>query len=75
MIQHQIMLNFIDGLMVSVLGSDVIVLGLESQSGKTKNMYFTASLLSLQHQEVRAKTDWVGIRMICLSRATSTRRL
>jgi hypothetical protein len=32
---------------------------------RTIKLVFDASLLRMQHQGVRAKTDWLGIRIMC----------
>jgi len=36
----------------------------------TIQLVFVASPLSIQHEEVRAKTGWLGIRIMCTSGAT-----
>ena len=59
--------NHIGGVMVSMLASTAIDSRLEPQSGQTK--VFVASPLCRQHQGVRAKTGFLGIRIICLSGA------
>jgi hypothetical protein len=53
--------------MVSVLASTVVDSGFDPRSGQTKTMklVFVASPLSTQHQAVRGKTDWLGIRIMC----------
>jgi len=56
--------NRIDGVMVSVLASSVVDHGFE-----TMKFLFVASLLSTQHKGKRAKTDWLGIRIMCPSGA------
>ena len=52
--------NHIDGVMVSVFASSAVDRGFEHRSGQTKDFKigFVASLLSTQHEGVRAKTDW-----------------
>ena len=58
--------------MVSVLASSAVGRGFEPQLGQTKDykLVFVASPLSTQHLEERAKTGWLGIRIICPSGAT-----
>lgn len=57
----------IGGGMVRMLASTAIDSWFEPQSGQTK--VFVASPLCTQHQGVRAKTGFLGIRIICLSGA------
>ena len=59
--------NHLGGVMVRMLASTAIDSGFEPQSGQTK--VFVASPLCTQHQGVRAKTGFLGIRIICLSGA------
>jgi len=56
--------------MVSMIASSVVDRGFEPRSGyklQTINLIFAASLLSTHHSRVRAKTGWLGVRMICPS--------
>ena len=64
--------NRIGGVMVSVLASSAVDRGFEPRSGQTKDykLVFVASPLSTQHYGERAKIGWLGIRILCLSRAT-----
>ena len=58
--------------MVSVLASGVVDRGFEPWSGQTKKtikLVFVASPLSTQHKGERAKTGWLGIRIMCPSGA------
>ena len=64
--------NRIGGVMVSVLAYSVAYRGLEPRSGQTKDyiqLVFVASPLSTQHEGERAKTCWLGIRIMCASEA------
>jgi hypothetical protein len=66
-------LNRIDGVMVSVLASSVVDRGLAPRGRvKPKNMklVFVASQLNTQHKGERAKTGWLGIRIMRPSEAT-----
>jgi hypothetical protein len=58
--------------MVSVLASSVVDRGFESGrvKPKTLKLVFVASPLSTQHLGERAKTGWLGIRIMCPSGAT-----
>jgi hypothetical protein len=59
--------------MVSVLAPSAVDRGFESRSGKTKDyikFVFVASPLSTQHYGERAKTGWLGIRIVCPTGAT-----
>ena len=58
--------------MVSVLASSVVDRGLEPRwiKPKTMKLLCVASPLSTQHYGVRAKTGWLGIRILYLSGAT-----
>ena len=64
--------NLIGCVMVSVLASSAVYHGFEPLSGPTKtiNFVFFASPLSMQHEGEGANTDWLGIRIMCLSGAT-----
>ena len=67
--------GFIGGVMVSVHASSVIDRGFVGFSlgwvkPKTYTIGFVASPLSMQHKGVRAKTGWLGIRIMCPSRAS-----
>ena len=65
--------NRIGGVMVSVLTYSVVYPGFEPRSGQTKDyiqLVFVASPLSTQHEGERAKTCWLGIRIVCPSGAT-----
>ena len=64
--------NSIGGVMVSVLASSAVGLGFEPDRVKlkTKKKIFVASQLSMQHKGERAKTGWLGIRIMCPSGAT-----
>ena len=62
--------NCIGGVMVNVLTSSAVDRGFEL-SGHTKDykLVFVVSPLSTQHYGVRAKTVWLGIRIMCPSGA------
>ena len=57
----------IGGVMVSVLASSAIDRGFEPRSGQpsTITLVFVASTKSTQHYGERAKTGWLGIRIMC----------
>ena len=58
--------------MVSVLASSVVDREFEPRRVKpnTIKLVFVASPLSTQHSGERAKTGWLGIRIMCPSGAT-----
>ena len=58
--------------MVSVLASSAIDRGFETRSGQPKTIKLTvvASPVATQHQGEKAKTGWLGIRIMCPSGAT-----
>jgi hypothetical protein len=58
--------------MVSVLALSVVNRGLERQSGQTENYKICIFCFSAKHHhsEERAKTGWLGIRIMCPSGAT-----
>ena len=58
--------------MVSVFASSAIDSVFEPRSRQTKwlKLVSVASPLSMQHKGVRAKTGWIGIRIICPGAAT-----
>ena len=61
--------------MVSVLASSAVDRGSEPQSGQTKEYKiviccFTAKHAALRSKRVRAKTGWLGIRIMCPSGTT-----
>ena len=63
----------IDGVMVSVIASITMDRRFEytvQVKLKTIKLESVASSLSTQHQWERAKTGWLGIRIMCTSRAT-----
>ena len=61
----------INGVMVSVLASTAVGRGLESRSGQTKDYKIGICCFSTKHAALRrAKTGWLGIRIMCLSGAT-----
>ena len=64
-----ILVNRIGGVMVSMLASGAVDCGCEPWSGQTKTikLVFVASPLSTQHLGERAKTGWLGIRIMCLN--------
>ena len=64
--------NRIDSVMVSVLASSAINCGYELGLVKQKNikLIFVASPLRTQHYGEKAKTGWLGIRIMCPSGAT-----
>jgi hypothetical protein len=53
-----------------VIGQKVDLSGIERVSAKTIKLVFVASPLSTQHTGERAKTGWLGIRIMCPSGAT-----
>jgi hypothetical protein len=58
-------------LMVSVLAPSAVDRGFESQSGQTKDYKIVICCLSAKQAAlVRAKTNWLGIRIMCQSGAT-----
>jgi hypothetical protein len=65
-------INHFSGVMVSVLASSAVDRGCEPGRVKQKTikLVFVASPLSTQHEGERAKTDWLGVRIMCPSRAT-----
>jgi hypothetical protein len=64
--------NRIGGVMVSVLASSAVGRGFEPDRVKlkTKKKVFVASQISTQRKGERAKTGWLGIRIMCPSGAT-----
>ena len=64
--------NRLCDLMVSVFASNVVDRAYESRSCQTNDykLVFVASPLNTHHQGVRAKTGWLGIRIMCPSEAT-----
>ena len=58
--------------MVSVLASSAVNRGFEPRSGQTKNYEIGICCFSLsaQHEGERAKTGWLGIRIMCPNGAT-----
>jgi len=58
--------------MVSMLASSVVDRGLSSGRDKPKTieLVFVDSPLSMKHSAERAKTGWLGIRIMCPSGAT-----
>ena len=68
----KILMNRIDGIIVSVLASSVIECGFEPRLSQTNQSKLTlaASPLGRQHYWVRTKTGWLKIRMMCPSGAT-----
>ena len=58
--------------MVSVLASSEVDRGFEPRSGQTKDckIGIFASPLNTQHYGERAKTGWLGMKIMCLSGAT-----
>ena len=63
----------IDGVMVSVITSSTMDRRFEytvQVKLKTITLVCVASSLSTQHQWERAKTGWLGIRIMCASGAT-----
>ena len=58
--------------MVSVIASSAVDRGFEPGriEPKTVKLVFVASLLSTQHYGERAKTGWLGIRIVCPSGMT-----
>ena len=64
--------NRIGDVMVSVLASIAVDRGFKPGRVKPKTikLVFVASLLSTQHSGERAKTGWLGIRIMCQSGAT-----
>ena len=65
MILHNV--NRICVVIVSVIASSVVGRGFELRSGKPKSnkLLFVTSPLSTQHWGERAKTGWLGIRIMC----------
>ena len=53
-----------------MLASSAVYRGFEPRSGQPIKLVFAASPLSTQHEGVRAKTGWLGIRIMCPSGAT-----
>ena len=63
--------GFIGGVKVNVLTSSAVDRGFEPQlKPRTVKLVLVASPLSMQHQGERAKTGWLGIRLMCPSGAT-----
>ena len=59
-------LNRIGDVVVSVLASSAVDRGFETRSGQTRlKLVCVASPLSTQHLGERAKTGWLGIRIMC----------
>ena len=60
--------------MVSVLASSVVDRGFEPRSGQAKDSKIGICYFSTKHSalksKTRAKTGWLGIRIICQSGAT-----
>jgi hypothetical protein len=58
--------------MISVLASSAVDRRFDPRSGQTKTvkLVFVASQLSMQDQGERAKTGWLGIRIMCRSGVT-----
>ena len=57
-------------LMVSVPSSSVVDRGFEPRLGKTKDYKIGICCFSAKHEGERAKTGWLGIRIMCPSGAT-----
>jgi len=60
------------GVMISVLASSAVDHGFESRSGQTKNYKIGICCFSAKHAALkrRAKTGWLGIRIMCQSGVT-----
>jgi hypothetical protein len=56
---------YLNNVMVSVLASSAVNRGFETRSDKTR-----AKKLAFVTFPIRAKTGWLGIRIMCPSRAT-----
>ena len=60
----------IGGVMVSVLASSTVDCGFEPRSGQTKEYKIGMCCFSAKHilsiKEIRAKTGWLGIRIIII---------
>jgi hypothetical protein len=56
--------------MVSVLASSAVGSSTGRVNPKTIKLVFVASTLSTQYKGERAKTVWLGIRIMCTSGAT-----
>ena len=59
--------------MVSVLASSVVDRGFQApvrSNPRTMKLVFATSLLSTHHLGERAKTGWLGFRIMCLSGVT-----
>jgi hypothetical protein len=62
-----------DYIIIQLLILQVVDMGAILTKGKpilTLKLVFVASLLSTQHKGERAKTGWLGIRIMCPSGAT-----
>ena len=53
-----------------VLASSAVDHGFKPRSGQTKDYNIDICCFSAKHEGVRAKTDWLRIRIMCLSEAT-----
>ena len=58
-------MNHIIRVMVSMLALNVVDRGFESQSGQTKDYKIGICCFSAKHAALRAKTGWLGIRIMC----------
>jgi hypothetical protein len=56
--------------MVSVLTSSAVDRGLKPRSGQTKDYKIGICCFTAKHAALRAKTGWLGIRIMCPSGAT-----
>ena len=56
--------------MVSGITSSVVVRGFESRSSQIKDYKFVFVGFSAKHAALRKKTDRLGIRIMCYSKAT-----
>jgi len=76
MILFKVIINCISSAMVSVLTSNSVVRWFEHPSDQTNDhkLVYAASLLSTQHEGVRAKTCLLDARKKCLSKARSMLR-
>ena len=64
--------NRIGDVMVCVIASSSVDRGFEPEwfKPKTIKLVFVASPLRMQHEGVRVKTGWLGIRIMCPNGAT-----
>jgi len=60
-------INFIGGVIVSLLASSVVDRGFEPRSGRTKDYETGMFCFSAKHIALRRKTGWLGIGILCPS--------